>query len=268
MSHMDENRPNHCGPVAVVTGSGALRLGNRIARSLADHGYRVALHYRSSAQAAEQTCADINSAGGTAAVFQADVSSESDVDRLMQDVLATFGRIDLLVCTASQWQRRALEEVTAADVRAALETDALGTFLCARRAGLLMAEQTSGGCIINIGDASMDQPRTGEAAYYVAKGVIPAMTRMLAVELAARHPQVRVNAVLPGSVLAPETLTDSERSQRRRETLTRTADDPQSVINAILYLADSSFVTGTSLTIDGGRGIRRAPGESPVSDDR
>lgn len=248
-------------PVALITGSGAPRLGNRIARSLAEGGYQVALHYHRSREFAEQSQSEIIQAGGTAAVFQADVRSEEEVDRLMTDVVRRFGSIGLLVNTASRWQHSPLEDVSAADVRDAFETDVLGTFLCARRAGLLMVEQATGGCIVNIGDASMNQPRTGEAAYYAAKGCVPTLTRMLAVELAARNPAVRVNAVLPGSVLAPESFSDRQRSARQAETLTQKADDPQAVVDAILYLAGSPFVTGTCLTVDGGRGIFRPPGD-------
>lgn len=244
-------------PVVLITGSGSLRLGNRIARSLADRGYQLALHYRTSAATAEQTQTEIEQSGGTASVFQADVSSEADVDQLMSDVVDRFGRLDLLINAASRWQQGTLEDVTAADLLAAFQTDALGTFLCGRRAGLIMAQQQTGGCIINVGDASMHQPRTDEAAYYVAKGSIPTVTRMLAVELAARNPAVRVNAVLPGSVLAPESFSQERRRQRQQETLTKKADDPAAVVDAVLYLATSTFVTGVCLQIDGGRGIYR-----------
>ena len=115
---------------------------------------------------------------------------------------------------------------------------------------------------MNIGDSSIRQPRIGEAAYYLAKGTVPGMTRMLAVELAARNPAVRVNAILPGSVMAPGSSTETQRQQRRSETLTQTADDPTSLINAIRYLTASAHVTGTCLTIDGGRGINRAAAAS------
>lgn len=246
--------------VALVTGSGAARVGNNVARWLAAREFCVAVHYLESRESAESTSDDIIRSGGTAAAFQADVTSEADVDRLVAEVTDHFGRIDLLVCAASRWQHQPLEQVSAADIRAAFDVDVLGTFLCARRAGLVMAQQDSGGCIVNIGDASISQPRSGEAAYYLAKGCIPTMTQMLAVELAARNPAVRVNAILPGSVMAPAGLTDDQLRQRQSETLTQTADDITSLINAISYLINSPFVTGTCLTVDGGRGIQRGTG--------
>ncbi|MCH2213301.1 MAG: SDR family oxidoreductase [Fuerstiella sp.] len=248
--------------VALITGSGADRVGNRIARMLVDDGFEIALHYHSSKESAESTVSEICDQGGTAQCFAADVTSETDVDRLIADVIDRFGRLDLLVNTASQWSKQPIEEVTAADVLSAFKVDGLGTFLCARRAGLLMARQAQGGCIVNIGDASMYQPRTGEPAYYLAKATIPTLTRMLAVEMAALNPAVRVNAVLAGSVMAPNSFSKSQRQQRQTESLTQMVDHPASLANAIRYLAESPAVTGTCLTIDGGRGIRYAGNEN------
>ena len=106
-----------------------------------------------------------------------------------------------------------------------------------------------------LGDASVYQPRTGEAAYYLAKGTISTLTRVLAVELADLNPSVRVNAILPGSVLPPESLTAEEREQRQQATLTQRADDPQAIADAVRYLSESPFITGQCLTLDGGRQI-------------
>jgi len=247
--------------VALVTGSGADRVGNHVARALASEGFAVAIHYGTSEQSAKRTVAEITEHGGIACDFRADVTSESDVDQLIDAVVNRFGRIDLLVTTASRWEKQSLEDVQVDDIRSALSVDCLGTFLCARKAGLTMAQQETGGNIVLVGDASIHQPRTGESAYYLAKATIPTMTRMLAVEFAERHPSVRVNAILPGSVMAPTSLTAAHRQERRDATLTKTADEPGALTQAILYLTNASFVTGTCLTVDGGRGIRRpSPG--------
>jgi pteridine reductase len=244
-------------PVALVTGSGANRVGNHVARGLAAHGFAVAVHYATSKVSATNTVADITEQGGTACDFQADVTLESEVDELIDTVGDHFGRIDLLVTTASRWEKQSFEDVRTEDIRSTFEVDCLGTFLCARKAGLVMTQQDTGGNIVLIGDASIYQPRTGEPAYYLAKATIPTMTRMLAVELAERQPSVRVNAILPGSVMAPNTMTSAQQQQRRHATLTRTADNPDAVTQAVLYLTNASFVTGTCLTVDGGRKILR-----------
>jgi pteridine reductase len=244
-------------PVALVTGSGADRVGNHVARGLAAEGFTIAVHYGTSKNSAKRTVEEVKKQGGEALTFRTDVTSESDVDQLIEDVLDQFGRIDLLVTTASRWEKQTLEKVRAEDIRAAFDVDCLGTFLCARRAGLAMTRQETGGNIVLLGDASMHQPRSGEAAYYLAKATIPTMARLLAVELAERHPSVRVNAILPGSVMAPQSLSAAQLQERSDATLTKTADNPDAITRAVLYLTNASFVTGTCLTVDGGRGIRR-----------
>lgn len=245
-------------PVALVTGSGSVRVGNYVARGLASEGFSIAVHYATSKDSAKKTVEEIEEQGGTAGAFQGDVSSEPEVDHLIESVLDQFGRIDLLVTMASRWEKQSLENVQADNIRSAMDVDCLGTFLCARKAGLAMTRQKTGGNIVLLGDASMHQPRIGEAAYYLAKATIPTMARVLAVELAERHPSVRANAILPGSVQAPASLSAEQLQERCHATLTKTADNPDSILQAVLYLTNASFVTGTCLTVDGGRGIRNA----------
>ncbi len=244
-------------PVALVTGSGSARVGNHVARGLAHKGFSIAIHYGTSGDSARKTVEEIEEQGGTAAAFQCDVTSEPEVNHLIECVLDQFGRIDLLVTTASRWEKQSLENVQADNIRSAMDVDCLGTFLCAQKAGLAMIRQETGGNIVLIGDASIHQPRTGEAAYYLAKATIPTMARVLAVELAERHPSVRVNAILPGSVQAPASLSAEQLQERCQATLTKTADNPDSILQGVLYLTNASFVTGTCLTVDGGRGIKR-----------
>ncbi len=140
------------GRVALVTGAGRRRVGNVIAAMLAKRGYNVALHYRTSAEEAQQTAAQLERLGVRARAFPADVAVEADVDRLFDQVRDAFGRLDVLVTAAAIWQPKALEEVTADDVRRHFEINTLGTFLCCRRAGMIMAKQPEGGAIVTIGD--------------------------------------------------------------------------------------------------------------------
>src|SRR5437763_12307735 len=111
--------------VALVTGSGRRRVGWYVADALAQRGYALALHYRSSAAEAAETAALFQQRGTDVALFQANLTDEAAVSKLVADVLARFGRIDVLVNTAAVWQRKPLEEVTAADVRLHFETNAL-----------------------------------------------------------------------------------------------------------------------------------------------
>jgi len=241
--------------VALVTGAGKRRVGNVIATMLAERGCQIALHYRASAAEAQETIARLKEQGVHARAFQADVAVEADVDRMFQEVLDAFGRLDVLVTAAAIWEPRRLEEVTAGDVRRHFEVNALGTFLCCRRAGLIMVSQPEGGAIVTLGDWAIERPYPGYAAYFPSKGAIPAMTRSFAVELALRNPAVRVNCVLPGPVMLPADLPAEERREAIAGTLLRRAGRPEHVGHAVLFLVENDYVTGVCLPVDGGRSI-------------
>lgn len=252
---MAANLSHPDGPVALVTGSGAPRMGNVIVRRLAAQGYRVILHARHSVDEAEATAAELRSAGCQAGVVTADLIDEQAVVRLARESTELFGRIDALVNCAGVWVSKRLEETTAADVRLHLETNTLATFLCCQHVGLLMASQEGGGAIVNLGDWAIVRPYLNYPAYFPSKGAIPALTRTFAVELARRNPRVRVNAVLPGPAMLPDSLPESEREAAIAGTLVKRAGTPENVADAVLFLLHNDFVTGVCLPVDGGRSI-------------
>lgn len=241
--------------IALVTGSGKKRVGHAIAETLARAGYSIAVHYRSSQAESVETVGLLRSLGVRAVAFQADLADESAVRRMMEGVWGEFGRLDVLVNSAAIWNRKALEEVTAADVREHFETNTLGTFLCAQQAGLRMVAQPEGGCIVNIGDWAEVRPYPGYAAYFPSKGGVSALTRSLAVELGIRNPNVRVNAVLPGPVMLPPDLPAEERDYCINATLVKREGTPFHVAKAVLSLVENDFITGVCLPVDGGRTI-------------
>ena len=241
--------------VALVTGSGKRRVGFHIAEALAGHGYDIAVHYRSSAREAVDTVAYLKSLGVKAEPFRAELSDEDSVKRMIADVLGSFGQIDVLVNAAAVWQPIRLEDVTAADVRANFEANTLGTFLCCQHVGLWMVAQRTGGCIINIGDWAEIRPYPDYAHYFPSKAAIPGLTRMFAVELGNRNPRIRVNAILPGPVMLPESLPEAERQEAINATLVKREGSPENVAKAVLSLVDNDFITGVCLPVDGGRSI-------------
>lgn len=247
--------PTSPSPVALVTGAGKKRLGWHIAAALADRGYALAVHYNTSSREAAEAVADFSARGAPARAFQAELADEAAMKRLVDDTLAHFGRIDVLVNTAAIWSPKPLEEVTAADLRRNFEVNTLGTFLASQHAGLAMVGQPEGGCILNFGDWAEARPYPNYAAYFPSKGAIPALTRCLAVELGTRNPRIRVNAILPGPVMLPPDLPESERREAIDATLVRREGSPDHVVRAALYLIDNDFVTGSCLTVDGGRTI-------------
>lgn len=242
---------------ALITGCGRRRLGHVIAKHLAGLGYNIAVHYNRSKDLAQANAAEYEKRGVQAATFQADVSDESDVRKLVNDVLARFQTIDVLVTTASIWRSIPLEELTAEETVNSFRVNTLGTFLCCQHTGLAMAKQKSGGNIITIGDSLSAHPYVDYAAYFTSKGAIEGLTKSFAVELANRNPKIRVNCIAPGPVMFPENLSTEDRQRVTNSTLTKTANHPESVAMAVEFLINSPMMCGVVLPIDAGRNVGR-----------
>ncbi len=241
--------------VALVTGAGKRRIGAHVADALAERGFALAIHYRHSAAEAQDAVARYQGRGVQAIAVQADLSDETAVRSIIKQTLDRFGRLDVLVNCAATWCRKRLEEVTADDVRQDFESNALSTFLCTQQAGLAMAKQPSGGCIVTIGDWATRRPYLGHSAYFASKGTIPTLTRVMAVELGTRNPAVRVNCILPGPVMLPLDMPDAEKRQAIEATLVKREGRPEHIALAVLFFIDNDFVTGVCLPVDGGRSI-------------
>jgi pteridine reductase len=239
----------------LITGSGARRVGRAVAELFAERGYAIGLHANSSTAAADAAAAEFVSRGTPTLVVRGDVRDEATVKKWIAEIVARFGRLDVLVNAAAVWKRKRLEDVTADDVREHFDINTLGTFLCCKHAGLQMTTQPEGGAIVNIGDWATRRPYLDYAAYFPSKGSIPTLTRMFAVELSRRNPRVRVNAVLPGPVMLPADLPEAERKQAIDATLVRREGSPQLVAQAVFSLVENEFITGVCLPIDGGRTI-------------
>jgi pteridine reductase len=241
-------------PVALVTG-GAVRVGEAIVRELAGRGYRVAVHANRSLDRAQQLVDELRTQGREAAAFGAELRDEDATRAMIDRVHRHFGRLDALVCNAAIWSPTPLPGVTADDVRHFFEVNTIGPFVCGHHAGLIMAEQEDGGAIVNIGDWATRRPYRNYSAYFVSKGAIPTLTRMLAVELA---PRVRVNAVLPGPVLLPDSLSEEDRQGAIAGTLLKRVGRPENIAQAVAFLIENDFITGACLPVDGGRTIAGA----------
>jgi len=238
-----------------VTGSGKRRVGSVVAAALAARGYSIAVHYHSSAAEAADTIVSLRAQGVEAEGFRADLSDEMAATKMIEEVMARFGELNVLVNCAAIWQRRRLEEVTAADVRRHFEINTLGTFICSQQAGLAMVRQPSGGSIVLLGDWAVARPYLDYAAYFPSKGAIDVLTRTLAVELGTRNPRVRVNCIKPGPVLLPPDLPEAEKRAAIDATLVKREGSPENIAQAVLSLIDNDFITGVCLPVDGGRSI-------------
>jgi pteridine reductase len=241
--------------VALVTGSGKRRIGRYVAEALAARGYRLVIHYHASAAGAAEAVAGFAAQGVDAIALQADLTDEGAARNLVEQSVARFGRLDVLVNAAGAWGPKKLESVSAADVRGFFEANALSTFICSQQAGLAMVRQPAGGCIITIGDWAVTRPYLNYSAYFPSKGAIPTLTRCLAVELGSRNPAVRVNCILPGPVLLPPDLPETERRKAIASTLVQREGRPENISQAVLFFIENDFVTGACLPVDGGRSI-------------
>ncbi len=241
--------------VALITGSGKRRIGSVVADALAQRGFDIVLHYNRSVAEAEETAAMLRGYGGDVITVQANVADESQVAGMFARVMERFGRLDVLVTAAAVWEPKPLDETTAADVRRQFDINALGTFLCCQQAGRIMAGQSEGGLIVTIGDWATVRPYPGYAAYFAGKGSISTMTRVLAVELAEKNRNIRVNSILPGPVMLPENLSQPEVAGAVAGTLLKRPGKPENVAQAVLFFIDCDYTTGVCLPVDGGRTI-------------
>lgn len=238
------------GKVALVTGGA--RIGHTVAQALARRGCALALTYRASRAAAEAAAAAAREAGVRAEVFRADVTDEAHIAAAVADAERVLGRLDILVNLASTYVRTPLEGCSAQTFTAAMDANARSAWLCALHAAPAM-RRAGGGRIVNVSDwlAVSGRPRyRGYTPYYASKAAVTAVTESLALELA---PDILVNAVAPGPILAPPDTTPEEDAAVREATPLGRWGGPEEVAKAVLFLVETDFVTGESIRVDGGR---------------
>ncbi|MBR9990197.1 MAG: SDR family oxidoreductase [Gemmatimonadetes bacterium] len=233
------------GRIALVTG-GARRVGRALSLALAEAGCDVVINYNESADEAVATASDIERLGRRALAVQADVSRSDDIARLVRETERTFGRLDILVNNASLFERAPVADISEDDWDRVLGVNLRGPFFLSQAAAPLM-RCDGGGLIVNIVDLSALQPWPSFAHHAVSKAGLLHLTRVLARALA---PDIRVNAIAPGTVLPPENTEGEDGSERRVIERSGNTDD---VTRALLYLVRSDFVTGENLIVDGGR---------------
>jgi pteridine reductase len=235
--------------VALVTGAGQ-RVGRVIALALAARGFRVAIHYNASRAGAEATVEEVRAGGGEATPFHADLRRPEAADSLVAAVRAHFGALDVLVNSAAGMERTSIGSVSPAQFDAIIALNLRAPYLLAQAAS---REMPDGSAIVNIADHMADEPWPGYSVHGISKAGVIAMTRHLAAALA---PRIRVNAVAPGFVLAPEGYGAVAQAKFASETPLERLGTPEDVAQAVLYLVEATFVTGETLYVDGGRRVR------------
>lgn len=244
----------HTDKVALITGA-ARRIGAEIARTLHAAGMNIILHYRISKEEAENLCAELNNSRAHSAVtIRADLQEPEREKMLIQEALAPWKRLDVLVNNAAHFYRTAIGKVTAYEWDDLMMVNLKLPFFLAQEAAPHLAKTQ--GTIINISDIHGVLPLRDYAVYCISKAGLLMMTNVLAKELA---PNVRVNAVAPGVVLWPEgenVLPEEQKQEIIKRTPLGHIGSPKDIADAVLFLVqNANYVTGQVLKIDGGRAL-------------
>lgn len=240
------------GQWALVTG-GAKRIGAVIVRTLHAAGANVAVHYGSSATAADALVAELNAdRADSAFAVQADLRDADAPEQLINAVRLAAGRLDLLVNNASTFYPTPIDDITEDDWNDLLGTNLKSPLFLAKWAAPLLRD--AGGQIINIVDIHARRPLRNHPVYGPAKAGLEMLTRSLAKDLA---PQVRVNGVSPGAILWPdEGMSDAAIKSIIGQIPLRRTGGPEDIARTVLFLAkDAPYITGQVIAVDGGRSV-------------
>jgi NAD(P)-dependent dehydrogenase (short-subunit alcohol dehydrogenase family) len=235
--------------VAIITGAGR-NIGEDTAKLFAAEGAKVAVADNHKGRA-DKVADEIVRGNGEAAGFVADVSSEADVEALVRDVVAKWGRIDILVNNAAISDNKHMLDISKADWDRVMAVTLTGPFLMSQKVAKQMVAQGGGGKIVNVGSTSGFFGRRRAIAYTTAKAGIANLTRSMAVQLAPHN--IRVNCVVPNKIGSPVGKDEFDPT-RTVVNLRGRVGVPMDLARAILFLAsdDSDFIVGDMLFVDGG----------------
>jgi NAD(P)-dependent dehydrogenase (short-subunit alcohol dehydrogenase family) len=249
--------------VVLITGAGH-GIGRAIAEAFAHDGARVVVADRSSERAQAVAEAIQAGHGAEALPVAVDVRDAAAVEQAVDQAIARFGQIDVLVNNAGVYPNTLVVEMDEAEWDAVFDTNVKGMFLVSRAVARRMIDRGQGGRIVNISSGSANSGRFGAAHYCASKAAVNMFTKVLAMEL-ARHTIV-VNAVAPGLIEVPNwSLSDEYINAMVTATPLGRIGQPEDIARAVLYLASpqATFITGTILGVDGG--IMAGRGAVPLS---
>lgn len=238
------------GRTVLVTGAGK-RVGRAVALAFAAQGARVGVHYHTSVTEAREVvdaCKRLSQAD--ADLFRADLGDAKAPQRLADAVAKRFGGVDILVNSASIYERTPLALASVDEWDRHMAVNARAPFFLAQALAPYL-RRSGAGVVLNVGDWSAHRPYADWAPYCASKAALLCVNKALAKALA---PEVRVNAVLPGPVLPPDDMSEAEKKKISEATLLKRLGTPEAVARACVFLADAAdFTTGAELTVDGGR---------------
>ena len=242
--------------VALITGA-AHRIGASIATTLHSSGYRVLIHYRGSAEAAQQLADQLNQLRADSAhCLQADLDQPSAIQAMAKVAIEHWGRVDTLINNASSFYPTPIGTASDDDWNALLNSNVKGAFFLSQ--ALADELKKNAGSICNIVDIHAQKPLKQHTIYCIAKAGLAAMTQSLAKELA---PQVRVNGVSPGAILWPEAQGQDSLSAEQKATIIeqiplQRSGEAEDIARTVFFLTTQApYISGQILSVDGGRSL-------------
>lgn len=234
------------GRVALVTGAGK-RLGRAVALRLAEEGADVAVHFRESEEDAAEVVREILNLGRKGVAVRADLRGVDEIRKMFLKTGDELGRLDLLVNSAANFLPGSVISTTEDIWDASLDTNVKAPFFCSQAAAPML--RRSKGSIVNFADTGGLLGWPGFVSHSVSKAGVVMLTKCLAKALA---PDVRVNAIAPGTITMPGDPPEWEQEFVKLAPLRKTGQ-PSDIADAVVYLATAPFLTGHTLVVDGGR---------------
>lgn len=238
----------------LVTG-GANRIGRAIAQDLALQGWRVAIHYHSSIEAADHVVDDIINAGGHAEAFSADLAKDDETENLFKEVRATMGPLRALVNNASTFEKDLVDTVTRESWDCHMQVNLRAPFILMQAFARDLPDDEAGG-IVNIIDQRVWNLPPDFTSYTLSKAGLWTLTQTMALALA---PRIRVNAIGPGPTLPSARQSQHDFEQQYKAIPLKRPASPAEICAALRYLLDAPAVTGQMIAVDGGQHLCWAP---------
>jgi pteridine reductase len=235
-----------------ITGA-AKRIGKEIALTFKELGWNIIIHYNSSKSDADNLADKINKDNpNSAKTVQGNLDVKEDVQKILNEVNDAFPSIDLLINNASTFYPTPIDEISEDHWEKLIGSNLKGPLFLIQ--GLKEKLKKSNGSIINITDTNLTKGVANYSIYSAAKAGLESITKGLARELA---PEIKVNAIAPGAMLEPPDVTWTEEQKNRViETIPlKRMGSEKDIANAVKFLANSKYITGQTIKVDGGRSL-------------
>ena len=240
-------------PVVLVTGA-AKRLGREIALALAASGWRVAVHYRRSADEAMHTVADCAALSNDADGFDCDLGNEASVRALLPRVIARFGQVDAVVNSASAFEHDNVSSFGFDALERHMRSNVGAPILLAEALHQHLGGRQAKGAVVNMLDQKLWNQNPDFLSYTLSKAALEAANTMLALALA---PVLRIVGVAPGLTLTSHMLSDADFEALHKLSPLGRSSTPQDVVSAVKFALDNQSITGTTLLVDGGQHLMK-----------